>query len=90
MVAVHQRRNEYIVPQNKLGEDIFIRTFQVSGLPDIIKMPAGDQKALKVLLPKNILDSHLRGRQPNNLRVMVTVIVAEAEVCPYIVLFKFS
>ncbi|KAL8053513.1 hypothetical protein ABFS82_05G077000 [Erythranthe guttata] len=78
-VAVHQKRNEYIVPQNKLGKDIFIKASEVRGLPDIIKMPAGDQKALKVLLPKNMLDSHLRRSLLKKQRLMVTIIVAEAE-----------
>ncbi|KAI3453469.1 hypothetical protein Pfo_010132 [Paulownia fortunei] len=79
MIAVHQRRNYYIVPQNKLGKDIFIRASAVRGLPDIIKMPAGDRKALKVPVPKNMLDSHLKGSLLKKLRPMVTIIVAEAE-----------
>lgn len=81
MIAVHQRRHHFIVPQNKLGKDIFIRASGVGGLPDIIKMPAGDSKALKLPVPKNMLDSHLKGSLLKKLRVMVTIIVAEAEVC---------
>lgn len=80
MIAVHQRRHHYIVPQNKLGKDIFIRASGVGGLPDIIKMPAGDSKALKLPVRKNMLDSHLKGSLLKKLRVMVTIIVAEAEV----------
>ncbi|XP_042024109.1 uncharacterized protein LOC121771392 [Salvia splendens] len=79
MTAVHQRKHHYIVPQNKLGKDIFIRASGVRGLPDIIEMPAGDRKALKLPVPKNMLDSHLKGDLLKKLRLMVTVIVAEAE-----------
>lgn len=80
MIAVHQKRNHYIVPQNKLGKDIFIRVPGVRGLPKIIKMPAGDSKALKLPVPKNMLDSHLKGSLLKKKRFMVTIIIAEAEV----------
>ncbi|CAA0838075.1 pleckstrin homology (PH) domain-containing protein [Striga hermonthica] len=79
LTAVHQKRSYYIVPQNKLGKDIFIRASAVKGLPDIIQMPAGDRKALKLPAPKNMLDSHLKGCLLQKRRMMVTVIVAEAE-----------
>ncbi|GER35434.1 pleckstrin homology (PH) domain-containing protein [Striga asiatica] len=79
LTAVHQKRSYYIVPQNKLGKDIFIRASAVKGLLDIIKMPAGDRKALKLPAPKNMLDSHLKGCLLQKRRMMVTVIVAEAE-----------
>ncbi|PIN17888.1 hypothetical protein CDL12_09445 [Handroanthus impetiginosus] len=79
MIAVHQKRNYYIVPQNKLGKDIFIRAPGVRGLPGTIKMPAGDRKALKVPVPKNMLGSHLKGSLLKKLQLMVTIIVAEAE-----------
>ncbi|XP_051144600.1 uncharacterized protein LOC127260739 isoform X2 [Andrographis paniculata] len=79
MIDVHQKRNYYIVPENKLGMDIFVRTSEVKGLPDIIKMPAGDRKMLKMPVSKNILDSHLEGSVHKKLRKLITVIVAEAE-----------
>ncbi|KAK6146409.1 hypothetical protein DH2020_020278 [Rehmannia glutinosa] len=79
IVAVHQKRSYYIVPQNKLGKNIFIRASALKGLPDIIKMPAGDRKALNLPAPKNMLDSHLKGSLLKKLRLMVTIIVAEAE-----------
>ncbi|XP_058190168.1 uncharacterized protein LOC131307586 isoform X5 [Rhododendron vialii] len=76
---VHHRRNYYIVPQNKLGQDIFIRATEVRGLPNVIKMPSGDMKPLKVPVWKNMLESHLRGNLCEKLRSMVTIIIAEAE-----------
>ena len=78
---VHHRRNYYIIPQNKLGQDIFIRATEVRGLPNIIKMPSGDMKRLKVPVWKNMLESHMRGNRCKKLRTMVTVIIAGAEVC---------
>lgn len=80
MIAVHQRRHHYIVPQNKLGKDIFIRTAGVRGFRNIVEMPSGDRKALKLPVPKNMLDSHLKGDLLKKLPVMVTIIVAEAQV----------
>ncbi|KAG8382460.1 hypothetical protein BUALT_Bualt05G0079500 [Buddleja alternifolia] len=79
MIAAHQKRNYYIVPQNKLGKDIFIRASEVGGIFGIIKMPAGDKKAIKVPGPRNLLDSHLKGNLHKKLRLMLTIIVAEAE-----------
>ncbi|XP_057487524.1 uncharacterized protein LOC130773593 isoform X2 [Actinidia eriantha] len=76
---VHHRRNYYIIPQNKLGQDIFIRATEVRGLPNIIKMPSGDMKRLKVPVWKNMLESHMRGNRCKKLRTMVTVIIAGAE-----------
>ncbi|KAL8529518.1 hypothetical protein ACS0TY_006808 [Phlomoides rotata] len=83
MIAVHQKKNYYIVPQNKLGKDIFIRASDVRGLPNIIKMPAGDSKALKLPVLKNMLDSHLKGSLLKKKRLMVTIIVAEAELLKF-------
>ncbi|KAL3817950.1 hypothetical protein ACJIZ3_003855 [Penstemon smallii] len=79
LIAVQQRTSYYIAPQNKLGMDIFIRASEVGGLPGTIKMPAGNNKAIKVPVPKTMLDSHLKGSFHEKLRVMVTVIVVEAE-----------
>ncbi|KAL6543919.1 hypothetical protein OROGR_010416 [Orobanche gracilis] len=79
LIAVHQKRSYHIVPQNKLGKDIFIRASAVEGLPYVIKMPAGDRKVLKLPALNNMLDSHLKGNLCKKLRLMVTVIVAEAE-----------
>ncbi|KAL2233065.1 UNVERIFIED_CONTAM: putative vacuolar protein sorting-associated protein 13D, partial [Sesamum indicum] len=79
MATVHQRKNYYIVPQNKLGKDIFIRASELKGLPSIIRMPAGDRKTLKMPVPDNMLDSHLKGGLLKKLPVMLTIIVAEAE-----------
>ncbi|KAF7828516.1 Vacuolar protein sorting-associated protein 13C [Senna tora] len=73
------KRNYYIIPQNKLGQDIFIRATEVRGLQNIIQMPSGDMKAVKVPVSKNMLDSHLKGRLCKKPRRMVTVIIADAQ-----------
>ncbi|XP_075505709.1 uncharacterized protein LOC142542773 isoform X1 [Primulina tabacum] len=77
--TAHKKTNYFIIPQNKLGKDIFIRAPDVGEFPGIIRMPAGDNKVVKVPVPKNMLDSHLKGRFLQQLQVMVTIIVAEAE-----------
>ncbi|CAK8539544.1 unnamed protein product [Lathyrus sativus] len=76
--AIH-KRNYYIIPQNKLGQDIFIRATEASGLQNIIMMPSGDMKAVKVPVSKDMLESHLRGELCRKIRTMVTIIIAEAQ-----------
>ncbi|GAB4857735.1 hypothetical protein Ancab_015642 [Ancistrocladus abbreviatus] len=79
MIDIHHKRNYHIVPQNKLGQDIFIRAAEISGLPRVIRMPSGDMKPLKVPVSKNMFDSHLRGIFGGKIRTMVTFIIAEAQ-----------
>ncbi|XP_020979196.1 uncharacterized protein LOC107640015 [Arachis ipaensis] len=73
------RRNYYIIPQNKLGQDIFIRATEARGLQNIIRMPSGDMKAVKVPVSKNMLDSHLNGQLCRKIRTMVTIIITAAQ-----------
>ncbi|KAK7307747.1 hypothetical protein VNO77_41077 [Canavalia gladiata] len=73
------KRNYYIIPQNKLGQDIFIRATEARGLQNIIRMPSGDMKAVKVPVSKNMLESHLKGELCRKIRTMVTIIIAEAQ-----------
>jgi len=75
-----QKRNYYIIPQNKLGQDIFIRATEARGLQNIVRMPSGDMKAVKVPVSKNMLESHLKGKLCRKIRTMVTIIIAEAQV----------
>ncbi|KAE8055526.1 hypothetical protein FH972_012359 [Carpinus fangiana] len=76
---IHHRRNYYIIPQNKLGQDIFIRATEKRGLPNIISMPSGDMKPVKVPVSKNMLDSHLKGKLCGKVRTMVTIIILDAQ-----------
>ncbi|XP_060207492.1 uncharacterized protein LOC132635217 [Lycium barbarum] len=79
IIDVHHRRDYFIIPQNKLGQDIFIRATEIRGLPSIIKMPSGDSKPIKVPVAKNMLDSHLKGSLFEKGNTMVTIIIAAAE-----------
>lgn len=78
---MHHRKNYYLIPHNKLGQDIFIRVTEINGLSNIIKLPPGERKPFKVPVPKNMSDSHLNENVCEKLRRMVTIIIAEAEVC---------
>ena len=80
---MHHRKSNYLIPQNKLGQDIFIRVADVKGLSNIIKMPSGERKPLKVPVSNNMLDSHLNVNLCQKLTQMVTIIIAEAEVALY-------
>jgi len=96
VIEVHQKKNYFIIPQNKLGQDIYIRATEIKGFKDIVKMPSGDVRPVKVPVLTNMLDSHLRGELCRNPRIMVTVIVMDAQVpfclkqrlhsfwCPYL------
>ncbi|KAK9698879.1 hypothetical protein RND81_08G137700 [Saponaria officinalis] len=74
---VLHKKNYYIIPQNKLGQDIFIRATELRGLSSVIRMPSGDMKPLKVPASQNMLDSHLRGISGQKSHRMVTLIIAE-------------
>lgn len=80
VIEVHQKKNYFIIPQNKLGQDIYIRATEIKGFKDIVKMPSGDVRPVKVPVLTNMLDSHLRGELCRNPRIMVTVIVIDAQV----------
>ncbi|KAH7549714.1 hypothetical protein JRO89_XS13G0070800 [Xanthoceras sorbifolium] len=79
IIEVHHKRNYYIIPQNKLGQDIFIRACEIRGFSNIIKMPSGDIRPVKVPVSKNMLDSHLNGKISKMVRTMVTVIIVDAQ-----------
>lgn len=64
-----------------LGRDIFIRATEIRGISNIIRMPSGDIKPVKVPVSKNMLDSHLKGNLCRTFRTMVTVIILDAQVC---------
>ncbi|XP_074317635.1 uncharacterized protein LOC141653693 isoform X2 [Silene latifolia] len=76
---VLHKRDYYIIPQNKLGQDIFIRTTELRGLSNIFRMSSGDVKPLKVPVSQNMLDSHLKGVAGQTCHRMVTFIIAEAQ-----------
>ncbi|XP_050141691.1 uncharacterized protein LOC126617690 [Malus sylvestris] len=78
-IDVHHKRNFYIIPQNKLGQDIFIRATELRGLANIIKMTPGDMRPVKVPVSKNMLDSHLQGKHFRKVRTMVTLIIVDGQ-----------
>ena len=68
-----------MVPQNKLGQDIYIRTTENrSSL--VTLLPSGDDRSIKVPALRDLLDSHLNGRSVKSYRLMITAILADAEV----------
>jgi vacuolar protein sorting-associated protein 13A/C len=79
VLDVHQRRSYYIVPQNKLGQDVYIRTAERSSSL-VTLLPSGDDRSIKVPASRNLLDSHLNGKSVKLYRLMITVILADAEV----------
>ena len=81
IIDIHHKRNFCVIPQNKLGQDVFVRATEIRGLTNIIKMPSGEMKPLKVPVLKNMLEAHLRGNHCMKLRTMVTIMISEAVVC---------
>ncbi|MQL82392.1 hypothetical protein Taro_014849, partial [Colocasia esculenta] len=80
VIDAHHRRNYYIIPQNKLGQDIYIRVAENKRFSDIIKMPSGDNKCVTVPVSKNLMDSHFKGKHNKVSRSLVSIIIADAEV----------
>ncbi|XP_071692230.1 uncharacterized protein [Rutidosis leptorrhynchoides] len=80
IIDVHHRKNYFVIPQNKLGQDIYVRATEIRGLPHVIEMLSGEKKPLKVRVSKNMLESHLKGDLFKKHRSMVTVIISEAQV----------
>ncbi|XP_077244890.1 pleckstrin homology (PH) domain-containing protein [Tasmannia lanceolata] len=78
IIDVHHRKNYYIIPLNRLGCEIFIRATEIRGLSNIIRMPSGDIKPVKVPVSKNMLDAHLEGKL-RIFRTNVTVVISDAE-----------
>ncbi|KAI3710546.1 hypothetical protein L2E82_40329 [Cichorium intybus] len=79
IIDVHHKKSYFVIPQNKLGQDIYVRATEIRGLPHVIKMPSGEKKSLKVPVSKNMLDSHLKGNLYKKLRSMVTVVISQAQ-----------
>lgn len=79
IIDIHHKRNYYIIPQNKLGQDIFIRATEIRGYSNVTRMPSGDMKPVKVPVSKNMLDAHLKGKTCRKARRMVTLIVFDAQ-----------
>lgn len=80
IIDAHHKKSYYIIPKNMLGRDIFIRATEIRGISNIIRMPSGDIKPIKVPVSKNMLDSHLQGNLGRTFRTMVTVIILDAQV----------
>jgi len=79
VLDVHQRRSYYVVPQNKLGQDIYVRTTENRGSL-VTLLPSGDDRSIKVPALRDLSDSHLNGRSVKSYRLMITAILADAEV----------
>ncbi|KAK4746515.1 hypothetical protein SAY87_012827 [Trapa incisa] len=80
VIGAHNRRDYFIIPRNKLGQDIYIRATEVRGLSNISRMLSGDVKPLKVPVLKNMLDSHLKGNLSSETRWTVTVLLLEGQI----------
>ncbi|KAI4338425.1 hypothetical protein MLD38_023489 [Melastoma candidum] len=80
VISINQKRDYFIIPRNRLGQDLFVRSTETKGLSSTVRMPSGDMKPLKVTVLKNMLNSHAKGKLGDNIRSMVTVLISEAEI----------
>lgn len=80
VIESHHHRNFSIVPQNRLGQEIFVRAVESRGLSDIIGLLPGDTKLVKVPVLRNMVDAHPRGSSRKVSWVLMTVVVCDAEV----------
>ncbi|CAH9120085.1 unnamed protein product [Cuscuta europaea] len=79
IIDVHHKKNYCIIPRNRLGQDIFMRTTGIKLPTQVVKMPSGDSKPIRVPVAKNMLDSHMKGNCFSKCRTMGIVIIEEAE-----------
>ncbi|KAK4786568.1 hypothetical protein SAY86_010401 [Trapa natans] len=80
VIGAHHKRDYFIIPRNKLGQDIYIRATVVRGLSNTSRMPAGDMKPLKVPVLKNMLDSHLKGKLSTETRWMMIMLLLDGQI----------
>lgn len=52
-------------------------------LSNVLRMPSGDMKPVKVPVSKNMMESHIKGKLCAKDRTMVTVIIVDAQVHPF-------
>ncbi|KAK9094958.1 hypothetical protein Scep_026427 [Stephania cephalantha] len=78
VISIHHKKNSYIIMQNKLGLDIYLRANEMRGLA-AVKMSHGDKETLKVPMSKNMLDADLKGNYNEKLRTMVTIIILDGQ-----------
>ncbi|KAG0473021.1 hypothetical protein HPP92_014878 [Vanilla planifolia] len=79
IIDIHRKKNYFIIPQNQLGQDIYIRATENDRLSSIIKMPSGDNRPIKVPVSKNLLNSHMDGKTNRISQSLLTVVISEAE-----------
>ncbi|XP_068635813.1 uncharacterized protein [Aristolochia californica] len=79
VIDAHHRKNYYIIPQNRLGQDIYMRATELRGLTNIVRMPSGDAKPIKVPVSNNMLDAHIKGKERRFTGGTITVIISDGE-----------
>lgn len=77
--SVLDKETCYIIPQNKLGQDIFLRTFGFDGQPEVNILPPGDVITVKVPASNSISDTHLMGNMRRSLSKRVAIVISDAE-----------
>eukprot|EP01018_Ginkgo_biloba_P007916 Gb_35998 [translate_table: standard] len=79
VLDIDHKTTYYVIPQNKLGRDIFLRTDEFDGKPDVFALPSGDMTDVKVPASKSILDPHSKGNLRRSLAKLVTIVIGDAE-----------
>lgn len=77
--SVLDKETCYIVPQNKLGRDMFLRTVGFDGQPEVKILPPGDLITIKVPASNSICDTHLMGNMRRSQPKRVAVVISDAE-----------
>ncbi|XP_057872719.2 uncharacterized protein LOC131078906 isoform X2 [Cryptomeria japonica] len=79
LLEINQKKTYYMIPQNKLGQDIFLRTVEFDGQPEIMILPSGDIVTIKVPASKSILDSHSKENLKRTPSKLIAVVIGDAE-----------
>lgn len=77
--SVLDKETCYIIPQNKLGQDIFLRTVGFDGQPEVNSLPPGDVITVMVPASNSICDTHLMGNIRRSLSKRVAIVISDAK-----------
>ncbi|KAF3782527.1 Vacuolar sorting-associated protein 13C [Nymphaea thermarum] len=79
ILDIHHKRAYYIIPENKLGRDIFLRAFESGGISKIFSLQSADAMPIKVPVSKSMWGSHIKSINSVTSRKMIAVMITEGE-----------
>ncbi|XP_031502249.1 uncharacterized protein LOC116265643 [Nymphaea colorata] len=79
ILDTHHKRVYYIIPENKLGRDIFLRAFESGGISKIFRLQSANAMPIKVPVSKSMWGCHIKSINAVTSRKMIAVMITEGE-----------